>query len=135
MQTSAEYLTLALDVRKLTDSLVQLVEEGTPSGELNTSIHRVVTSLQGAGNKTSVKALRERGTFGKYESLRTMNEVFTASERETLIAKLRMVIEPQPSIQRTESALAAIGFFDALERKALYHYNRAQLSKRSVLSR
>jgi hypothetical protein len=46
-----------------------------------------------------------------------------------------MVTQPQPSAQRTEGALAAIAFFDALERKALYHYNRAQLTKRSALSR
>ena len=38
MQTSSEYLTLALDVRNLTDSLVRLVEEDvTPSDEYATA--------------------------------------------------------------------------------------------------
>ncbi len=134
MQSNSEYLTLALDVRKLTDSLIQLVEDGTPSEQLNASIQKVVTSLQGAGGKTPVKSLRERGTFGRYAGVRAISEVL-GSDREKLIAKLQAVIQPRPSEHRTESALAAIEFFDALERKALYHYNRAQLTKRSALSR
>ena len=134
MQTNSEYLTLALDVRKLTDSLIQLVEDGTPSEQLNASIQKVVTSLQGAGGKTPVKSLRERGTFGRYAGVRAISEVL-GPDRAKLIAKLQTVIQPQPSEQRTESALAAIEFFDALERKALYHYSRAQLTKRSALSR
>jgi hypothetical protein len=130
MQTNSEYLTLALDVRNLTDSLVRLVEEdATPSNELNSSIQKVVNSLQGTG-KTSVKSLRERGPFGRYASVRAMSEVFGDEQRKTLIRKLRTVINPQSPEERTESALAAIPFFDALERRALYHYNRAQAAKR-----
>jgi len=60
LQTSSEYLTLALDVRRLTDSLVRIVEDGTQPVDLNASIQRVVISLQGTG-KTSIKSLRERG--------------------------------------------------------------------------
>jgi hypothetical protein len=130
MQTSSEYLTLALDVRNLTDSLVRLVEEDvTPSDELNSSIQKVVNSLRGTG-KTSVKSLRERGPFGRYASVRAMSEVFGEEQRKTLIRKLITVINPQSREERTESALAAIPFFDALERRALYHHNRAQVAKR-----
>ena len=135
MQSSSEYLTLALDVRKLTDSLILLVEDGTLSEQLGTSIKEVVTSLEGAGNKVSVKGLRERGTFGRYAGARAIGEVVMGPNRTELIEKLLSVIRSQAQSQRTESALVAIEFFDALERRALYHYNRAQLTRHSVPAR
>ncbi len=131
MQTNSEYLTLALDVRKLTDSLIELVEEGTQSVQLVTSIRQVMISLEGTG-QASVKSLRERGPFGRYVGVRAMNEVFSEKQRETFAGTLKMVIDPQSPEQRTESALAAIPFFDALERRALYHHSRAQTAKRYV---
>lgn len=135
MQSNSEYLTLALDVRRLTDSLIQLVERGTKSKELDSSILQVVASLMGVGEKVSVKGLRERGAFGRYASSRAMNEVVVGQNRGELIARLRAVIEPQTTEQRTESALQAIAFFDALERRALYHYSRAQAVRPSVSTR
>lgn len=134
MQASSEYLTLALDVRKVTDSLVNLVEDGTVSPHLGASIQQVMTSLRGAG-RTSVKSLRARGPFGRYASVRAINEVFTDKDRAQLVGKLQMVIQPQPSVQRTASALVAIEFFDKLERRALYHYNRTRTARRTVAAR
>jgi hypothetical protein len=132
MHTSSEYLTLALDVRKLTDSLVRLVEGGAPSDNLNASIRRVVNSLEGSGKTSVVKSLRERGPFGRYVGVRAIGEVFGAEKRKELAAKLSMVINPNSSEEQKESALAAIPLFDALERRALYHHNRAQATKRYV---
>jgi hypothetical protein len=134
MQSNSEYLTLALYVRKLTDSLIRLVENGTPGEELNGSIQEVVASLEGAGTKISVKALRERGPFGRYASTRAIDEV-VGPRRQDLITKLNSVMNPQSPAQQTESALDAIRFFDVLERRALYHYNRAQAQKNLILSR
>jgi hypothetical protein len=134
MQSNSEYLSLALDVRKLTDSLIRLIENGAPSNDLNDSITQVVISLQGAG-KTTVKSLRERGPFGRYVSVRAISEVFTDEDRKTLVGKLRMVIQPPSLEQQKDSALAAIPFFDQLERRALYHHNRAQAAQRCVPAR
>lgn len=75
MQASSEYLALALDVRKVTDSLISVVEGGTVSPELNDSLQQVMTSLQGTG-QTSVKSLRERGPFGKYAGVKAISEEF-----------------------------------------------------------
>lgn len=134
MQTNSEYLTLALDVRKLTDSLVHLVEGGTPGDDLNSYIRKVVISLEGSG-KTSVKSLRERGPFGRYAGVRAISEVFGVEKRRELAVKLSMVIDPRSPEEQKESALAAIPYFDALERRALYHHNRAQAAKRFVSAR
>ena len=135
MQTSSEYLTLALDVRKVTDSLIDLVEQGTRSDQLNTSIRQVMFSLQGTGQAT-VKSLQERGPFGRYVGVRTMNEVFSDKQRREFAGTLEKVIDPKsPAEQRTESALAAIPFFDALERRALYDDNQAKTARRYAPSR
>jgi hypothetical protein len=134
MQANSEYLTLALDVRKLTDSLVRLVEEGTPNDNLRTSIQKVVISLQGGG-KTSVKSLRERGPFGRYVGVKAISEVFGVEKRKELAVQLRMVIDPRSPEEQKQSALAAIPYFDALERRALYHHSRAQAAKRYVSTR
>jgi len=134
MQASSEYLTLALDVRKVTDSLIRLVEDGTLSPQLNASIQQVLTSLQG-NNLTSVRSLRERGPFGRYVSVRAIKEVFSEDERKRFVGTLQMVVRPQAPKERTENALAAIPFFDALERRALYHHGRAQASKRYTQTR
>jgi hypothetical protein len=134
MQANSEYLTLALDVRKVTDSLIELVEQGTPSDQLDASIRQVMFSLQGTGQAT-VKSLRERGPFGRYVGVRTMNEVFSDEQREAFAGTLKRVIDPQSPEQRRESALAAIPFFDALERRALYDDNRAKTARRYAPSR
>jgi hypothetical protein len=132
MQPNSEYLALALDVRKLTDSLVRLVEEGNPSENLRDSIQKVVSSLQGSGKTSVVKSLRERGPFGRYAGVRAISEVFGVEKRNELAVTLRMVIESPSAEEQRESALAAIPYFDALERRALYHHSRAQAAKRYV---
>lgn len=135
MRSGSRYLALALDVRKLTDSLIRLVEDGTQSEQLKSSIKEVVDALEGAGRKTTVKALRERGTFGNYPSVHAMSEVITEANREILIEKLQGVINPQDNMTQREMALQAIPFFDALERRALYHSANQRERKTAILSR
>jgi hypothetical protein len=134
VQTSSEYLTLALDVRRLTDSLVRIVEDGAPAESLSASIRNLVTSLQGTG-KTPIKSLRERGRFGRYAGVRAINEVFGQEERKEFAGRLRMLIETRSAKERRESALAAIPYFDALERRALYHHRRQQSTRRLATPR
>ena len=134
MQASSEYLALALDVRKVTNSLIRVVEGGTVSPELNTALQQVLTSPEGTG-QTSVKSLRARGPFGKYAGVKAFSEEFNEQDCMQLKVKLEMVKQLQPSTQQTESALAAIEFFDRLERRALYRHSRARTAKRPLLSR
>ena len=134
MQLNSEYLSLALDVRRLTDSLVRLVEEGHPSDDLNANIRKVLVSLEGGG-KTTVKSLRERGPFGQYAGVKAISEVFGAAKRKELASQLSSVMSPRSIEEQRESALEAITYFDALERRALYHHNRARAAKRYATSR
>jgi hypothetical protein len=123
MGSNSRYLTLALDIRKLSNALIRLVEDDQDNAEIRKSIGHLLDSIENAGQKTTVKALRERGTFGQYENVITVNEVIKDDRRVDLIAKLQGVLVFNSPEQRKENALEAIAFFDVIERRALYHYN------------
>lgn len=120
MEPNTKYLTLALDVRTITDSLIDFVEEKRElpeSGELLLSFLNSLTERTGV----SVKALKDMGRFGNYESLRTINELFDTEKKKALFSKLQAVTNRSVEARQT-SALEAIEILDSLERTALYHY-------------
>jgi len=120
MEANTRYLTLALDVRAITDSLIEFVEDAKElpaSDDLLRSFLNSLTVRTGA----SVKTLSDMGRFGNYESLKTINELFDADRKKELMNKLQAVSNPS-SESRESSALEAITILDALEGTALYHY-------------
>jgi hypothetical protein len=133
MRTNSRYLALALDIRKLSDSLIRLAEENIESPQMGETIGKFLSSLQDTGQHTSIKALRDRGTFGQYENVVTVNEVIKPPQRAELIEKLRAVLRPEPQEARKENALEAIAFFDSLERRALYHYNHPKIDRHAAI--
>ena len=116
-------MVFALRIRKLTDSLIALVEEGQYPPDLNKGLRAVLASLAGSGERTKVRSLRNRGSFGHYENALTISEVVKAQDKAALILKLKTVMSSKTRAERRASALQAIDFFDALEGRALYHYN------------
>jgi hypothetical protein len=74
-ESRGKYLIFALRIRKLTDALIALVEEGRAMADLNESLKEVLASLEDAGKPTSVQSLRQRGSFGHYENVITIDEV------------------------------------------------------------
>lgn len=135
MGSGAKFLALALDVRKLTDSLIQLAEDGTVNTRLYPAIHEVLDSIRDVDQKTSVKALRDRGQFGRYPAVVTMSEVIRSADRQRVVQELCGVLNEQDPLQQKENALSAISFFDALERRALYHSARSHAKRRPSISR
>ena len=123
MPTNSRYLTLALDIRKLSDALISLAEDGVESSTMFPAMRQLLSSLEGVGQQTSAKALRDRGSFGRYESVVTVNEAITPSQRIELIQKLHDILTPNAQETKRENALQAVAFFDSLERRALYRYN------------
>lgn len=123
MEANVKYLTLALDVRKITDALIDFVEEGKELGDDEDFLRSFLNTLEERG-EASVKALREMGQFGSYESLKTIQDVFGAEKRRDLLNKLRAVRD-QSNGDRQKSALEAIGLLDSLERTALFRFEHA----------
>jgi len=110
-----------------------LAEENVETPDMLLAISRLLSSLKDAGQGTSVKALRDRGTFGQYENVVTVNEVIKAPQRLELIKKLQAVLSEESTEDRKENALEAVAFFDTLERRALYHYSHPKLERRVAL--
>jgi len=128
----ARYLIFALSIRKLTDALIEFVEEGRRAPNLNAQLKEVLASVKVTGRTTSVKALRQRGkSFGSYEGVVTIDDMRSA-DRESLANKLRSVIAAKTPREQKKNALQAIEFFDVLESRALYRYNHPAPRVRSV---
>jgi hypothetical protein len=121
MEPNTKYLTLALDVRAITDSLIDFVEDAKELPESNELLRSFLSSLT-ERTGVSVKTLSEMGRFGNYESLRTINEIFdSADKKKELMSRLRAVSDPSDQARQT-AALEAIEILDALEGTALYYY-------------
>jgi hypothetical protein len=124
------YLTLALAVRKALDSLVTLVEDGREDPELKRRLKELLESLKTSRGERSVFApLQNHRSFGHYEQIRTIDEA--VKERgphleETFAALLD---SSAPIKQRQEQAFEAIDFLQALESRALRHYNQPVRSR------
>ncbi len=120
MEANTKYLTLALDVRAITDSLIEFVDEGKELPEPDDLLRSFISSLT-ERTAVSVKALSAMGRFGNYESLKTINDLFDADKRKDLMSTLEAARGPLTESRQT-SALEAIKFLDTLERTALYRY-------------
>ena len=121
MEPNTKYLSLALDVRTITDSLIEFVEDAKELPQSNDLLRSFLSSLT-ERTGVSVKTLSDMGRFGNYESLRTINELFdSADKKKELMTRLRAVSDPSDQT-RQASALKAIEILDALEGTALYYY-------------
>ena len=128
----ARYLIFALSIRKLTDALIEFVEEGRRAPSLNSQLKEVLASVEVTpGKVSSVKALRQRGSFGSYEGVLTIDDM-QSTDRETLASKLHSVITARTLQEQRKNALQAIEFFDMLESRALYRYNHPAPRARSI---
>jgi hypothetical protein len=136
MRANSRYLTLALDVRKITDSLIRLAEKGQEGPDLPEILPRILASLDANGEGTAVQRLRASGSFGNYENIVTVNEVFEKPEdRTTVIQQIQQVLNAATPEERRNSAAAAIPYLDAIERRALYRYSRPQVDRRVAIAR
>lgn len=130
MRSNIKYLMLALDVRLITDSLIEFVEKGKDLAPEDEHLQAFLRAIEECG-ATSVAMLREMGKFGVYENLKTINDVWGRDEKKALLGLFRTVLKTDkvrtgdaPTANtREESALKAIEMLDALERAALHLYS------------
>jgi hypothetical protein len=128
-------LAFAANVRRLTDSLIVLAERDERTRNLEVGLRQVLNSLNSVNKPTPVKTLKDRGPFDRYENVITLNEILRVTDKKDLIEKLNSVLNSNTRQGRRNSALIAIQFFDALESRALYHYNHPPITKRVAATR
>lgn len=123
-EVRSHYLSLALDVRKLIDSLVFFVEKDQRDEALDSGLRGFLESLKSVSAPLGIFSLLEtHPVFGYYEQMLTLEEV-KASLRDTdIAADVAAVLDPKgdPDAQK-KNAYEAIRFLSALEGRALNHY-------------
>jgi hypothetical protein len=121
----SRYLALALDARRVIDSLIPLADEGKRQEGLAASLQEVIDSLQSlitGGDLFS--PLRNRTSFSEYyEQVRTVDEVLGPSNRDKIIEKLLSVQADQEEMEQQKAdAFEAIELLMAIESSALHRY-------------
>jgi len=123
-EVRSRYLALALDARKVIDSLILFVDRGTRDKELDESLQEVIESLQVTENEEIFSPLRNRLAFSEYyEQVRTVHEALKQEEMGEIVQKLSTVKSHEADLDKQKSdAYEAIKLLSAIESRALYYY-------------
>jgi hypothetical protein len=120
----SRYLALALDARKVIDSLILFVDRGTREQGLDESLQEVIESLQVKDNHHIFSLLRNRLAFSEYyEQVQTVQEALKPEEMKTIVQKLSAVKSKETDLDKQKNdAFEAIKLLSAIESRALYYY-------------
>lgn len=120
----SRYLALALDARRVIDSLIIFVDRGTREQGLDESLQEVIESLQVKDNHQIFSHLRSRLAFSEYyEQVQTVHEALKPEELQTIVQKLSAVKSEETDIgEQKSNAYDAIRLLSAIESRALYYY-------------
>jgi hypothetical protein len=118
-EVRSRYLALALDARKVIDSLILLVDRKEREEGLDQKLEDVILSLE---QKDIFSPDRNRLAFSEYyEQVRTVDEAL--KERGQIIQMLSAVKSNQADIEeQREDAYRAIELLSAIESRALFYY-------------
>lgn len=124
----SRYLALALDARKIIDTLMPFADEGKRAEGFEATIDDAIKSLKGASAGANVfSPLRSSVSFSEhYEQVRAVDEALGPEDREKIVQKLANIQEKAADIQRQdnqrEDAFEAIELLAAIESQALYNH-------------
>jgi hypothetical protein len=124
-EVRSRYLALALDARKVIDSLIVFVDTDRREDNLDQSLQEVIVSLEAVTENTDIfSPNRNRLAFSEYyEQVRTVHEALPPAERAQIVEKLRTVEAKRASAEKQkQDAFDAIELLSAIESRALYYY-------------
>lgn len=123
-EVRSHYLSLALDVRKLIDSLVLFVEREQRDESLDSGLRGFLESLKNVSAPVAIfSPLEGHPVFGHYEQILTLEEVKSALRDTNIAADVEAVLDPKGDLNtQKRNAYEAIRFLSALEGRALNHY-------------
>jgi hypothetical protein len=120
----SRYLALALDTRRVIDTLIVFVDKGTRTQGFDESLQQVIDSLEATEKREVFSPLRNRLAFSEYyEQVRTVHEALKPGEMGRIIQKLSTVKSQDADLnERKSNAFEAIKLLSAIESRALYYY-------------
>jgi hypothetical protein len=122
------YLSLALQARSAIKRLRLVLVGGEPTPELKSALGAALNSLSEPTPKSgSVSRLHDEAGFNRFEEIQTVEEVIRVLDDPDLRDEIARICAGKA--YTAEDVRAVIGFFSAVENRALYHYDDPSLAE------
>jgi len=117
------YLSLALLARSAIKRLRLLLPTSVPTPELKSALQAALNSLSDPKNPHEglYSKLYDEAGFNRFEEIQTVEEVIRVLDDPNLKDRIERILKGQKYTD--EDIRATIGFFSAVENRALYHYD------------
>ncbi len=122
------YLSLALQARSAIKRLRLLSPPNEATPELKSALQAALNSLSDTKPQEGMcSRLYDEAGFNRFEQIQTVEEVIRALDGPNLKRGIEHILEgPEYT---NEDVRATIGFFSAVENRALYHYDDPSLAE------
>lgn len=123
------YLSLALQARSAIKRLRLVLAGSEPTRELKFALGAALNSLSGPTLQSGspVSKLHDEAAFNRFEEIQTVEEVIQTLDAPNLRGEIERILAGQSYSE--EDVRATIGFFSAVENRALYHYDDPSLAE------
>jgi hypothetical protein len=122
------YLSLALQARSAIKRLKLLLPASEPTPELKSALRAALNSLSDTKPHEGLYSrLYDEAGFNRFEQVQTVEEVIHVLDDPNLKLGIERILKGQEYTD--EDVRKTIGFFSALENRALYHYDDPSLAE------
>jgi hypothetical protein len=133
LQDRAQYLSLALFAQKVISALIEYVDEGK-SQRLKAPLDEALSSLIQM-KRSPIAAHSRAAAFSSYEHIRTLEEVWTAKEREDAVKIIKAVLRSPSDLKTKRDADKLIKLFSKLQNQALWNFEQPKPVSQKVMQR
>jgi hypothetical protein len=122
------YLSLALQARSAIKRLKLLPPASQPAPELTSALRAALNSLANPKSQEGLYSrLYDEAGFNRFEEIQTVEEVIRVLDDPNLKDRIELILGGQG--YTGEDIRTVIGFFSAVENRALYHYDDPSLAE------
>ena len=122
------YLSLALQARSAIKRLRVLLPANKPTPELRSALRAALNSLSDAKpHERPYSRLYDEAGFNRFEQIQTVEEVIRVLDDPNLKEGIERILKGRKYTD--EDVRSTIGFFSAVENRALYHYDDPSLAE------
>lgn len=133
LQDRAQYLSLALFSQRIVSALMEYVDENR-SAKLKAPLSEALSSLAYAKRPTA-SSQRKVAAFASYEHLRTLEEVWTETDRGRAVRMIRIVLRDPGNPKAKDTANKLIDLFSNLQNQALWNFEQPKPVSPRVMQR
>jgi hypothetical protein len=135
LQDRAQYLSLALFSQMVVSALIEYVDENKKR-KLKPSLNEALVSLSSVQAKRPSTLPRGRITaFANYEHLRTLEEVWSSTERTRAIRMIKTILREPGDPKAKPVANNLIALFSKLQDQALWNFEQPRPISSTVMQR